>query len=270
MAWTAGSTAAGTATTTSPAPTREAARVISDGAPVMSLDPATTTTTPEARLCASSARRGITAATSAGSSRTTSSGVVSVAKPMSTTRTVPACSAPGNRTAPSLGAPNVTVTSAHTASPSTVPVAPSTPEGISTATTGTGDAFNARIAAAHPPVGSPWKPGTEQCIDRDIGARELAGQGRGLERCGRQVHFPQPHSVGGRRLAGHIDRLQRDDAHPHPPPSQVPRGDEAVPSVVARAADDHGSTSVHTTTDLHRGLCDGGAGALHQRRGRHA
>ncbi len=65
-------------------------------------------------------------------SATTNSG----GKPMSTTRTVPARSAPGSSITPTLAAPNVTVRSAQTASPSTAPVAPSTPDGMSTATTG--------------------------------------------------------------------------------------------------------------------------------------
>jgi hypothetical protein len=54
---------------------------------------------------------------------------------MSTSSTVPACPAPGSISSPGLIAPNVTVTSARTAGPSTAPVSASMPLGKSTATT---------------------------------------------------------------------------------------------------------------------------------------
>ena len=77
---------------------------------------------------------------------------------MSTTRRMPACSAPGISTVPSFGAPKETVSSARTASPSTTPVAPFTPEGMSTATTGTPASFRLAIADAHSSSGIPRKP----------------------------------------------------------------------------------------------------------------
>ena len=46
----------------------------------------------------------------------------------------------GQQDEPGFSAPNVTVRSARTAGPSTTPVAPFTPEGMSTATSGTGEA----------------------------------------------------------------------------------------------------------------------------------
>ena len=77
---------------------------------------------------------------------------------MSATRTAPANSAPGRSTTPTFGAPKVTVRSARTASPSTAPVAPFTPEGMSTATTGDGDAFSPAIASAQSSSGIPRNP----------------------------------------------------------------------------------------------------------------
>ena len=60
---------------------------------------------------------------------------------------------------PTLAAPNVTVRSARTASPSTAPVAPSTPDGMSTDTIGgVRPAFIASIAACHSSSGTPRKP----------------------------------------------------------------------------------------------------------------
>ena len=47
---------------------------------------------------------------------------------------------------------------ARTAGPATAPVDPSTPEGMSTATTGTTASPSARIASACVPSGTPWNP----------------------------------------------------------------------------------------------------------------
>ena len=77
---------------------------------------------------------------------------------MSATRTAPASSAPGRIATPTFGAPNVTVRSARTASPSTAPVAPFTPDGMSTATTGAGEVLSPAIASAHSSSGTPRNP----------------------------------------------------------------------------------------------------------------
>ena len=77
---------------------------------------------------------------------------------MSTTRTSPANSAPGSSTAPVFAAPNATVRSARTATPSTAALVPSTPLGMSTATIGTSAAFSPSIASAHSSSGSPRNP----------------------------------------------------------------------------------------------------------------
>ncbi len=76
---------------------------------------------------------------------------------MSATSTTPASVAPGRSTTPAFGAPNVTVRSARTAAPATAPVAPSTPEGTSTATT-EGPPSRDRIASACSPSGAPRNP----------------------------------------------------------------------------------------------------------------
>ena len=57
-------------------------------------------------------------------------------RPMSTSSTTPAWPLPGSISSPGLTAPNVTVTSARTAGPSTSPVSASMPDGRSTATVG--------------------------------------------------------------------------------------------------------------------------------------
>ena len=79
-------------------------------------------------------------------------------KPMSATRTCPARSAPGRSAAPAFMAPNVTVRSAWIAAPSTAPVDPFTPEGMSTATMGTSASFRPVMASAHASSGMPRNP----------------------------------------------------------------------------------------------------------------
>jgi hypothetical protein len=138
----------GTATATRPAPARYAAVPASATAPVISLEPPITTAYPAERLCVSGSRDGTIAATSSASSSTRSLRIRSVGNPICSTSTTPACLAPGSRISPGFGAPNVTVRSARTAGPSTAPVSPFTPEGMSTATSGTGDAASAPIASA--------------------------------------------------------------------------------------------------------------------------
>ncbi len=86
----------------------------------------------------------------------------------------PRSSAPGSSTTPTLAAPNVTVRSARTASPSTAPVAPFTPEGMSTATTGDGDRVQPVDRLGPVVLGDPAEPRPEDRVDRDVGARELA------------------------------------------------------------------------------------------------
>ena len=102
---------------------------------------------------------------------------------MSATRTAPASSAPGRITTPTFGAPNVTVRSARTASPSTAPVAPFTPDGMSTATTGAGDVLSPAIASAHSSSGTPRNPVPNTRVDRDVRTQQLT-----IERRGREAH----------------------------------------------------------------------------------
>jgi hypothetical protein len=103
-------------------------------------------------------RRGSMACTSPPSTRPRSLWRRSSGNPMSTTRSSPACSAPGWRTSPTLGPPNVTVTKARTDGPRTTPVSPSTPEGMSTATIGTSEAFRASMASRCVPSAGPRNP----------------------------------------------------------------------------------------------------------------
>ena len=78
--------------------------------------------------------------------------------PMSTTRTAPACVLPGLIHSPGLAAAKVAVARASIASPSTTPVAASTPLGTSAATTGSAAALSAAMASATGPWGVPAKP----------------------------------------------------------------------------------------------------------------
>ena len=78
--------------------------------------------------------------------------------PMSATTTSPAWKRPGATARPTFQPCIVTVTSARTAAPSISPVSAFTPEGRSTATTGTLRAFTASISSAASRRGSPRKP----------------------------------------------------------------------------------------------------------------
>ena len=78
--------------------------------------------------------------------------------PIGTTRTSPACNAPGATWRPIFEPWKVPVTSARTASPSTSPVVAFTPHGTSQATTGASSALIAAIAEAIGSRGVPSKP----------------------------------------------------------------------------------------------------------------
>ena len=92
--------------------------------------------------------------------------------PMSHTSTSPAASDPGGQTRPLLAAWKVTVTSAATAPAAMLPVAASTPEGTSTATTGTP---RAPAALMQPRPTRPPGPelargaGAQQAVDHQLG-----------------------------------------------------------------------------------------------------
>ncbi len=78
--------------------------------------------------------------------------------PMSATVTTPACARPGSKTRPGFVAAKVTVRSAVITGPSTAPVSPSAPDGMSTATTSTGAAAIAPTTQAASPASAPRKP----------------------------------------------------------------------------------------------------------------
>jgi len=65
---------------------------------------------------------------------------------------------PGKIIFPTLGRPNVTVQSAFTAAPMTIPVSPLTPEGISTLKTGFSEAFIRSMTSRWKPWTSPARP----------------------------------------------------------------------------------------------------------------
>ena len=153
-------TAAGTlavTTRTMPAPPRTAPPVASTAAPANRSLPASTPTTPRRYLSDSGPGRGSRAAMSSRCGAATA-GSPSGRRPMSTSSTVPACPAPGSMSRPGLSAPNVTVTSARTAGPSTAPVSASMPLGRSTATTVASLSSRACSAAAARPANGSRRP----------------------------------------------------------------------------------------------------------------
>src|SRR5215208_3984009 len=150
-----GSDSAGAATATYPASARKAARAQSAAAPVIPRAPPTTRTNPAVYLLSPSRLRG----TRSRSSAPTSACVVArCSSPMSATTTSPERKRPGPTTRPTLSPCIVMVTSATTASPGTSPVEASTPDGMSTATTGAGASLIRRIRSAASARGAPENP----------------------------------------------------------------------------------------------------------------
>ena len=186
--------------------------------------------------------------------------------PMSATRTAPANSAPGSTTTPTLGAPNVTVRSARTASPSTAPVAPFTPDGMSTATTGAGDAFSPAIASAQSSSGMPRNPVPNSASIATSARRKLA-----VERRVRRTAPPGSTATSSSRAAfvaagsrRSSSGLDGDDADPHAPPREMPGRDQPVAAVVALPAHDDGAPAVRPAHDVDGGARDGASRSFHQ------
>ena len=124
---------------TIPAPPRMAPPTASAAAPVNRSLPATIPTTPRRYLSESSGGRGSRAPTSLACIAIASGASRYGPRPMSISSTTPACRAPGSISRPGFRVPNVTVTPASIAAPSTTPVSASTPLGRSTATTTAGE-----------------------------------------------------------------------------------------------------------------------------------
>jgi hypothetical protein len=146
-------------------------------APVLPTAPAATSTCPNVPLWrAGSARRiGLRGVRSSASQRDgevcarTEAGM-----PMSATISAPTWSHAGGRTWPYLGAAKVTVKAAFTAAHPSSPESEGTPEGMSTATTGTsGHERSSAIASAIAPVGA-WCRPVPRSASTATSAREAA------------------------------------------------------------------------------------------------
>ena len=138
-------------------------------APGYCSEPARTPTTPRVYLCASGAGRGRRSRTSSSCSAVTAGSGRS--RPMSTRCTTPQAIAAGSTRCATLWVPNVTVTVARTCAPSTWPVSTSTPDGVSTATTGTPSsaATTAAASSRRPPL----PPDADDPVDHHVGAGGL-------------------------------------------------------------------------------------------------
>ena len=138
---------------TMPQPVLSAPRTTITGAPVVWREPATTSRVPAEYLCAGSAVRGISPLSESASVHTSEDSTRPRGDADVMAATSPACSRPGDTTHPTFTACAHTVKSARTAAPSTSPVAPSTPEGTSTASTGAEESLipSMRRASLSPP-----------------------------------------------------------------------------------------------------------------------
>ena len=211
----------------------------------------------------SGSRAGSIAATSSASTSTRSLRIRSVGNPIRSTSTTPACVAPGSRTSPGFGAPNVTVRSARTAGPSTAPVSPLTPEGMSTATSGTGDAASAPIASAYEPAGAPRKPVPKIASIATSARSSSRSSAAGLEPATPHRRGPEPCEIRPRGTRERVVQEQHGGADARA--VQVPGRDQAVATVVALAAHHDRAPPVRAADQPDGGVGDLAAGGLHQR-----
>ncbi len=170
-------------------------------------------------------------------------------------------SAPGSRTSPGFGAPNVTVRSARTAAPSTAPVSPFTPEGMSTATSGTARRRERLDRLGVRALGDPAEARPEDRVDRR--RRRVRARGRAPSARPRAT----PHRSWSRAARGCVARrarervVQEQHGRPHARAVQVPGGDQSVAAVVPLAAHDNRAPPVRAADEP-----DGGVGDLAARR----
>jgi hypothetical protein len=170
--------------------------------------------------------------------------------------------APGQQQMPRLEAEKVTLALAWTAPPRTLPVAPSTPEGVSTLRTGRPERATALIAstqAERRAVDVARQAGAVQRVDDEVGAVEgesFAGANRPAPALRRQSRIAaHPRAIAEQRQ---FDRIA--------PGFEQPRGDEAVAAVAARPAQNGDPAAARRHPRRLPG--DRQAGALHQRNAR--
>ena len=153
-----GSRSAGTATVAYPAPARIAASEAMHTAPVSPREPPITSTSPDVNFVEPASRRGASARTSSPMSPPATGAGAAAGMPIGATRRRPVRPFPGSIQWPSFAAWKVTVAVARTAAPAASPVAASTPEATSAATTGAPHPLIAAIAASAGARAAPAKP----------------------------------------------------------------------------------------------------------------
>ena len=162
-------------------------------------------------------------------------------KPMSTTRTSPARSAPGSRSAPVFGAPNVTVSAASTASPvHRARTSRPRPRGCRPRRPAPAWRSAPRSAAAHSSSGILRNP-VPKSASTAISARASSRRPKGRRPARIRASVSDSEASEVARSPGRAGpRGPRTHHHRDPDPlaREMPRGNEAVPSVVALAADD--------------------------------
>ena len=179
--------------------------------------------------------------------------------PMSARRIVPQSDRPGSSRWPGFSRKKVTVEVASTAAPRTLPVAPSRPEGTSTATTRPPPRpkplIRSTIARASP-VDVARQPRAEDGVDDAVGAGKIdVRRGQNLAR-----------ETGGRERGVAAERLappEEAELDGIAPLRQETRGDETVAAVVAGAAQ-HDDPAARPR-EARRLVGDRAPGGLHQR-----
>src|SRR5215207_317974 len=228
---TEGAAPSAVARKTMPQPVLSAPRTTIWGAPVVPREPATTSRAPAEYLWAGSAVRGILPLSESASVHTSEESTsASGGMPMSTAATSPARSRPGEITHPTFTACAQTVTSARTAAPCTSPVAPSTPEGTSTASTAAEEPLipsMSRASLSHLP--------REACPEQGV-----YNQVRPIQLRFKLVGANEPHAEVAqygqvRGGVAFVLVLRRQDRDIDPGPVQLASHHEAVTAVVTSA-----------------------------------
>ena len=188
-----------------PAPACAAPAAASAAAPSMPGEPATTATA-VAHLCVSRARRG-TQGGHVGVLHQGDAPVPSTGTPMSATTTSPASRRPSPWSRPGFSAAKVTVRSAAIGCPEAAPVSPSTPEGMSTASTSAPAGTAGRVVAAP-------EAGAVGGVDHQVAAGQPVGRAGGVDH--RHPGAAPAQDLGGHPAVGAVVALAGHHHHPAP------------------------------------------------------
>ena len=173
---------------------------------------------------------------------------------MSTRCTTPQAIAAGSTRCATLWVPNVTVTVARTCAPSTWPVSTSTPDGVSTATTGTPSSAATTAAASSRRPPCPPMPTIPSTTTSGRAASSTEPTTR-----------PPTASSAARPGAWTRSGLSSRASHLHATPGEQHAAVQRVTAVVARADQQQHAGAVRVAEQVEDGVPQPGGGPLHER-----